>query len=194
MRRALCMFLLAGQLQILNLDSDRKESSMGGPGLPGSLEPAQHPVLPLKLQVISCSLRTDGLIDATVHVRNLGSSVFPFPRSGDQQKVHAAGNHGRAVLAFLIFVPSPNGRIQKAVVRAAFSSTSDPTSFVPLKPGEELEVRFTFAKEHLLINSGSNLRFGLQQDTLEDQRFYVRTTSLLLESDNSVALGSSRAR
>lgn len=156
------------------------------------LTPPRYPLpLAARIQAVHPSrVSASGEFVIELVLRNAGETPFYLPQSRDSWTVHAEGNNEKRAFFFSVrfFVPG-KWEAEASVVASTSGAATLPDSLLRLNPQQSvlvlLPVRLTSIR-HRLSHKAHDLSLQVicKEWTFEDDRYYIKTHSHELESEN----------
>jgi hypothetical protein len=169
-----------------------------GLGLPGAsagnFQPPRYE-LPLRAEIIHTSVSKDGDFILEVQLENIGEGAFDFPISRNISDVQRTPGRGRREFHCDIRPVSSESHPIEAVGSAVTAgSVTTPRSLMRLEPRETVRVLLRAEANRVKKAMPSeetqlDVRVVCGEWTLDDNRFFIRTTAQELTSANAAALG-----
>jgi hypothetical protein len=154
-------------------------------------------LLPLKIQLMSISpqpVRQGEKFTVEVRIRNTGPSAFFLPASQNGVQIFEHEGKGRRTFLFnLVFEDPKSGRQTSSIATVAMGAETVKDSFLRIGPGKEVRVLFTGDLRPIADWLGHDLgriqiRAGASETTFEDRRYFVKSQSRPIVSDNSESI------
>lgn len=162
-------------------------------GIEGQPPPSGY-LLPLKIELTSIypqPVKPGEKITVEVRLRNTGASVFFLPASQNGVEVLQHEGKGRRTFAFnLIFEDPKSGRQTSSYGAVAMGSETVKNSLCRIEPGKEVRVLFTGDLGPIAdwLKQGIDriqVRAGASEMTFEDRRYFLKSQSQPIVSDNA---------
>jgi hypothetical protein len=181
----------------LTKPAPREQQITGVPGMSvGTIGGQPYPsryLLPLRVELISISPKPAGLDEkftVEAEVRNMGTSAYFLPASQNGVDVLQHEGKGRRTLQFNLLLEDPKtGQRASVFAATAFGSGTVADSLLRVDPGKSVRVRF--AGDLSSITDGfrhglpqAQLRVGVSENSFEDQRYFLKSQSKAVVSDN----------
>ena len=193
----------AQELPVLDLTKKRpvkgKPLPVPGASLEGIFRGGKTIIIPQPYRLpLETQIRTARPADADprgtwiveLELRNTGDTPFYLPHSRDPWTVHAEGNKGKRAFHFSVrfFVPG-KWETEASVVASTSGAATLPDSLLRLNPQQSvlvlLPVRLTSIRHRLSREAHDlSLQVICKEWTFEDDRYYIKTRSHDLESEN----------
>jgi hypothetical protein len=170
-------------------------ASIGGIG--GQPLPRGY-LLPLKIELTSINPQPVKLGDkftVEVRLRNTSASAFFLPISQNGVAVLQREGKGRRAFLFnLVFEDLKSGRQTSSIVAVAMGAETVKDSLLRIEPGKEVRVLFTGDIGPIAGWLQSDLdriqiRAGASELTFEDVRYFLKSQSQQIMSDNAESIG-----
>ena len=195
------------QTKVLDLTKPpvREQQETGLPGISvggigGEPLPRSHR-LPLRIHLVSVDPKPEKIGDkftVELHLRNDGKTAFLLPASQNSVAVLHQKGTGRRNFEFgLIYWDPKNGRQVSSIAAVAAGSDTTHGSLLRIEPGGEVRVLFTADLRPIASWFGHNLdeiqiRAEASETSFEDNRYFVRSKSEEIVSENEQTLNLTR--